>query len=285
MRIGIQACTFDRTGYGRFGKDTYKKLKELGYSCTDFDMCNTNTAIYTASEEESDAMLLQERKLAEEAGIEIFQVHGPWRWPPMDNTEEIRAERMEKMKKSMRMTSLLGCRYWVIHPLMPFGIQDKSIGKGQETWEINIPFMRELLETAKKYDITICLENMPMPEFSIGSPEEILKMVELMNDEHFKVCLDTGHVSVYEDLDLAKEVHRFGSEIRTLHVHDNKYQMDMHLMPYEGVIDWKGFAKALREIGFDGSFSLETGPSITLPDHLFEEQGKVLFHIAEEILK
>ena len=133
MKIGITGCT-------RYGDEQYKKLKEYGFDCVDFGMANTDAPIYTLPTEESDALVLKEKTLAAEAGIEINQVHGPWRYPPEDGTEENRAERFEKMCKSIRATALLGCKYWVIHPIMPFGTHDIEEGKEKETWELNVEF-------------------------------------------------------------------------------------------------------------------------------------------------
>lgn len=285
MKIGLQTSTFDKQSYGRWGENTYKKMKEHGYSCSDFCMVESDFPIFTLPTEEGDALLLKEKELAAQAGIEIFQVHGPWRWPPQDNTEEDRAERMEKMKKSIRGTAIIGCKNWVIHPIMPYGIEEINIPEAQKTWDLNMEFMGELLKTAKEYDVTICLENMPMPEFSLGTPEAVLKFVNEMNDEHFKICLDTGHVSVYNNLSLKKEVKRLGKEIRALHIHDNKCGNDLHLMPYYGVINWQEFADTLKEIDFDGCFSLETVLPHNLSDDIFEQSAKLLVNIAKDIIK
>ena len=119
-------------------------------------------------------------------------------------------------------------------------------------------FMRQLLETAKKYDITICLENMPFLNFSIGSPSEILEFVQKMNDERFKICLDTGHVAVYEGLDVADVIRELSGEIRVLHLHDNDGKSDLHMLPNRGVINWREVGRALRDIGFEGVYSYET---------------------------
>ena len=283
MRIGISACSLDKQGYGRFGEDTYLKLKEHGFSCTDFTMADTNSALYTGNLEEAEAILREERAMAESAGIEINQVHGPWRWPPQDSTEEDRKERMEKMKQSIYLTTVLGCKHWVVHPIMPLGLEDVDTDDALRTWAMNFVFMEELLETAKEHDVTICLENMPMYKFSMSKPKEILNFVEQMGDDHFKICLDTGHVSVFPELDLGEETRRLGKEIRVLHVHDNRYHCDMHLNPYDGIIHWESFGKALADIGFDGVFSLETAPGSKLPDSLFEEKSKHLVNICKYI--
>lgn len=281
--IGIEASFIDRQGYGRWGEDTYNKLKEFGYSCVDFNMADTESIIYTAPKEESDAMLLHEKELALRAGIEINQAHGPWRCPVQDFTEADRIERMDKMKKSIRATAILGCKNWVIHPLMPYGTEEINTENAQKTWDINLTFMSELLKTAKEYDITICLENMPMHKFSLAKPSDILRFVQTINNEHFKICLDTGHVAVFDDLVLADETRRLGKEIRALHVHDNRNNLDLHLMPYLGVIDWESFAIALKDIQFDGCFSLETAPSKKLSDVLFEDTSRLLLKISQEI--
>ena len=284
MKLGITASTLNPSGYGRWGNATYQKLKEHGYSASDFDMANTDSVLYTLPRKEAETILLHEKNLAQEAGIEITQVHGPWRYPPQDSTEEDRAERMEKMKESIRMTAILGCKNWVIHPLMPFGMDDIGTEMAQKTWDINLPFMRELLETAKASNVTICLENMPMQKFSISAPAHILQFVRMINDPYFKICLDTGHVSVFSNLNLGDEVRALGNEIRVLHVHDNKFGSDLHLMPYFGIIDWREFALALKDIQFDGSFSLETMPSAKLPNDIFDDMGKQLARIAQNIL-
>ena len=80
------------------GEEKYKKLREIGFDAVDFDMANTENDLYGEFGKE---IILREKKMAEDAGIDIYQVHGPWRFPPRDSTEKDRAERMEKMKKSL----------------------------------------------------------------------------------------------------------------------------------------------------------------------------------------
>lgn len=283
MNIGVTAKLSGK-GYERWGENRYKKQKSHGFSCVDFNMANTEGLIYTLPQQKSDEILLNEKILMEEAGVEITQVHGPWRWPPQDFTEEERSERMEKMKTSIRATSILGCENWVIHPIMPYGVNDIGTENAQKTWDMNIEFMNELLKTAKEYNITICLENMPMLKFSIATPTDILRFVKTINDDNFKICLDTGHVAVFNGLSLGDSTRELGDEIRVLHVHDNMHSMDLHLMPQFGIINWEEFAKALKDIGFDGSFSLETLPPSKLSDECFEEMCILLAKIAKDII-
>ena len=84
--------------------------------------------------------------------------------------------------------------------------------------------------------------------------------------------------------DIADAVKTFGNKLKIMHVHDNSGRGDEHKHPYYGILDWKKYAAALRDIGFDGVFSLETLPSTKLPDHLFLEGCVALSHIVDEIL-
>lgn len=284
MKIGILASTLDCKGYGRYGAETYKKIKSFGFNTTDFNICNTSADIYTLPFQESDKILLREKKLAEEAGIEISQVHGPWRWPTQDATAEDRAERLEKMKISIRAASVVGCKNWVIHPMMPFGTNDRGTPEATITRKINLEFLSEIVDYAKKLGVTVCYENMPMLDFSISTPEEILSVVNEINDDNLKVCLDAGHVNVFRNLNIYDEVLRVGEKLKVLHVHDNVISRDIHLLPCFGTLDWKGFASALKEIDFKGSFSIETTPPTCLPNNLFDEATRLLVNVINYIL-
>jgi len=281
MRIGITFNPYG--GYARYGAEKFKKLAEQGYRAVDYNLTDTDGALYALDEAAFARRMQEERAQAERAGMVVSQVHGPWRYPPRDATEEDRSERMERMKRSIRGARFLGSRYWVIHPIMPFGTHDTEVGKETETWEMNLTFMTELLAYAKEQGVTVCLENMPMLRFSMGRPRAILEFVREMNDPAFKICLDTGHVAVFPDLSLDEVVRELGEEIRVLHVHDNMGDRDAHLWPTEGCIDWEGFAKGLKEIGFNGVFSLEVAPSARLEDQAFEAQSRRLFEIANNI--
>ena len=278
MRIGVYTGRLSR-----WGEKRYQMLRSIGYSCVDFNMANTNNFPYNLDGKEFEESLLNERKLAVEAGIEIHQVHGPWRWPPEDFSPENRIERMEKMQRSIRAAWLLGAKNWVVHPLMPFGIEDVGTGNEQATWDINVEFMQQLLTTAKEYDVTICLENMPMPKFSLGSVSDILRFVKRINDRHFKICLDTGHVAVFHGGSPADALRKLGSEVRVLHIHDNDGKSDLHKIPFEGIIDWVDFAKALYEVNYHGVFSYETAPSATVSIEETEQIYKQMIEIAKNI--
>ncbi len=270
-------------GYRRYGDMVYKKLKQHGYSYVDFDMALADSELFTMDEKDLEQKILKEKELADDAGVKIWQVHGPW-YPTHGAGDEEIQERIEVVKKSLRMTALLGCKNWVIHPIFPYGMEDKCTDDTEKTWNLNLSFMREVLRIAKGYGVTVCLENMPFKNFSISTPNEILQFVKEINDENFKICLDTGHVICLGESP-AEAVRTLGNELRALHVHDSRVGLDLHSMPYFGICDWKDFADALKETGFSGVFSLETNPPSKLSDELFEKASLMLAEITDSIIK
>lgn len=268
----------------RWGKERYKKMMELGFTAMDFS--NDITDLHAGCRIDNDEFLRlvkEEKKIIDESGIELFQMHGPWRWPPRDLEPEDRADRMSRMKASIEACAILGCENWVIHNIMPFGHEDLKLGKETETWEMNLEFFTELAKTAHQNGITICVENMPMPNFSIGAPLDTVRFIKAMNDDCFKMCYDVGHAAVIPGVDPVKSVYDIKDYLRTVHIHDNLGKVDQHFIPFFGVVDWEGVGKALRDIGFKGAFSLEVESPAKLPDPFFEEQFKLIYKIANHI--
>ena len=277
MKIGI-SC-------GKpWGEQSYLKIKQFGFDSYDFNMSNTDAKYYSYVGAEFERYFKNEKKVADEADVSIWQVHGPWRHPPMDETKEQRDERFEKMKLSMHGAAILGAKYWVIHPIMPFGVRDIEAKQEEKTLELNFEFMNRLLVAAKQEGIVICLENMPFRAFSLSSPAAIAELVKEMNDPSFAMCLDTGHTNVSPDRPTPAEcIRQYGDIIKVLHVHDNKGQQDEHSMPFYGNIDWKDFSMALKETGFDGALSLECAPPSKLPDGILEDMYCVYANAAKAI--
>lgn len=279
MKIGIESGAYlDRYGFA----EGLARMKAHGYEALDYQsFADTETELFRVSEAEFERTLRTQRAAIEDAGIEITQTHGPWRWPPRDFTEEDRAERFEKMAKSIRGTAILGCRNFVIHPIMPFG--DNRDPEPERLWDMNLAFMSRLVEVGRSCDVVVNFENMPMIALSISRPEAILRFVKTVDSPFFKVCLDTGHCAVFGDSP-AQAVRLLGKEyLATLHIHDNNGHNDLHWNPYTGVIDWDDFSAALREIGFEGAVSLETAAPGHIPQDIREPFEQGLFHMARRI--
>ena len=278
MKIGISNSL--RKVYGN--REGLQRLRTLGFECIDYqNFTNTDQELYCISDAECEKQLCEERKLIEEIGLEISQTHGPWRYPPHDATPEERAERFEKMSKAIWGTAILGCKNFVIHPIIPFTTDDAP--RANETWEMNLEFFGRLCEIARQHEVVICFENMPWSKFSLASPEAIARFVKQINSPWFKVCLDTGHCLTL-GIQPADGVRQIGKELlQVLHVHDNNGLNDFHWLPYNGIGDWAAFTKALQEIGFDGTLSLEAGLSKKLPLDIRDNAERMLYQITAKL--
>lgn len=281
--IGISFSPYGHT-YGRYGTDAFAQLKQHGYAAADYNLADTDSELYRLSEPDLTIKMHAVREAARLAGITVSQVHGPWHWPPTDNTAESRRERLEKMKRAVVISSLLGCENLVIHPIMPFGTEDVTCGKAEETWDMNVAFFTNLVDFAARYDVVICIENMPMLRFSLATPQRVLALVQAIDSDHCRVCLDTGHVAVFPDLSVGEEVRRVGRHLRVLHLHDNPGDRDAHLYPTHGVIDWADTLRALDEVGYTGVLSLETAPPGGLADDAFAEESVRLCQLMHNLV-
>lgn len=265
------------------GIASYQYLKACGYDCIDFTLMHTNECWYTLPQEEAEVRLLQEKAWADETGLELHQCHGPWMSWDIYHTEQQRQERMAENKRSLWCASVLGIRNWVIHPIFPFGHDDQGGTMQAESFKINLDFYTELLETAKAYDITICLENVPFPGHSLAEIHRVKELVDIIHDEHFKICLDTGHVNCFPTRNLGDAVRLCGQDLRVLHVHDNR-GWDSHDIPYFGEADWESFYEGLVDVDYRGVFNYETGPRAKMGKALSEDMYRMMIKIAGHIL-
>jgi len=250
MKIGAVVGVFHC-----FGNDRYKMMKKYGFDYADYVL---DGVLGDKTEEEYEAMVLAEKALADEAGVTIHQIHGHWRWLPHDETEALREERAEWMRRSIRLGAKIGCKNWVIHPMMPFGPASGDFML-EEFTKVNLDFFRKLLPFAKEHGGTICYENMPMKHLPHSTTQKVLEFIREINDDNFKLCLDTGHEAMLGG-NVGEAVRLAGKDLRVFHIHDNEGKEDRHWFPGMGIIDWKDFMAAVKEIGFDGVLSLEVGP-------------------------
>ena len=250
-------------------------LQLLGYDCADLQtFADTETDWFSAPAGERLKRWEEIGRIARDCGISVSQTHGPWRYPPRDATGEDRAERFEKMSVTLEGTAAVGAPCMVIHNIMPYGPDQNP--DPERFMELNREFFARLLEKAKACGVVIALENMPFRKLILSTPEQVLRFVREFDSPYFRVCLDTGHAAIF-GLGAGDSVRLIGRDyLACLHVHDNNGEGDLHWLPWRGVTDWPDFSRALHEIGYDGTLSLETDVSKKLPPSVRPEWEKAL---------
>ena len=286
IKTGIHSC-----GYlGRLKLDGYEeglaKIKAHGYDCIDYsELSSPSSPLYEKSDAEFEKYLRRFGETAKSVGLEISQMHALW--PTFgDTTEEGRAKTLEYYVKEIRASRFLDCPKLVLHPCMPKGWGE---GDSQEVVETNVRMLENLLPFARENSVTLCLENMPLkPGRTFSTVEEWRSVLTAVHDPLAKACLDTGHLSAM-GVDVYDAIVQMGDFISALHVHDDRFGQDRHLLPFQGSLNWAGFMQGLKEIGFKGCVSLETQVSLSTPEPMRErmqiELAKLARYIADEIEK
>ena len=280
-KIGIGSGQYIRSWDEDFC-EAFRTMKSHGFDSVDLGIAVTEPSprnIYEKSDEDFERILEDVKNAADKEGIEIYQAHGPWRHPPKDATEEDRAEWRAYMEKGIYACSILGCKYFVIHPIMPFGTGAEPDSK--MFYKLNYEFFKSLIPAAEKHGVVICVENMPFKAHSIARPNEIADFVKALDSDYIAMCLDTGHAAVL-GFDVGESVKIMKDKLVTLHVHDNDGVNDLHRFPFDGVINWESFAKALSELGEDVVLSLETSASRSAEN--WEEIQKDLCNRAKKLI-
>lgn len=269
-----------------FTFDNYKEriplMKKHGYDGIDYQGLGSvkNSPLYQMTDEEFKAYLTDLKNCADENGMFFHQLHGTW--PHIDDwTEAGREKTTEYFKKCILGAAYLDCPRVIVHPFMPnlyFG--DESYDS-EKDFEINARMLRELAPVARENGITICFENMPFPKWSPFSyVENIKKLIRQIDDKNIKVCLDVGHFNSVKG-DIYQAITLLGDDLATLHVHDDRYGQDRHLIPFQGETDWEGFVKGLRDIHYQGVLSLETRIQPNTPQPMRERMEIELSNIAK----
>ena len=277
LKIGIT-----NTSYGVYGfEGAIEKIASQGYDCIDYQgFVDVESSFFKLPEDEFMAELLRQKALFTLHGLTVSQAHAPWR-TPKDGDPEERKRWILAMKKSIRGAHALGCHRFVVHPLMPYM---DTAQNPEEVWAMNEEFLVDLADYAGEYGVTVCFENMPFPDFPIATVEHDLKMLDKLQRDNLKICLDTGHAAIFEGADLTRVIRAIGDRLEAVHIHDNMGKEDEHLIPGDGIIDWDSFAKALKEIGFNKVISLETSPKHTkYPKEEWDERELALRDIAVDI--
>lgn len=184
---------------------------------------------------------------ADESGEAYFDV------APESDREWARA--MDVIESWIDLFRAIGVRLGVLH-MGGFGLKDAGWSDGA-VFERRVKALSELAESAARAEMTICLENLSVPNCGVETLEQIRALIAAAGADNLAICVDTGH-AVLAGQDCAQFILGGGDLVKALHVHDNGGTRDEHALPYEGnSIPWDRVLAALRETGYSGLFNLE----------------------------
>ncbi len=125
------------------------------------------------------------------------------------------------------------------------------IGKNfeQEPNELGVTRLQKIIDYAKKLEIKVSIEN-------TKSLKYLDYIFDRIKNENMGICYDAGHCHLFFDDEFDWE--KYKNKIFALHLHDNDKSGDLHLLPFEGTIDWEKLVKNLKRANYDGPIILES---------------------------
>lgn len=235
---------------------TIEYLAKAGFDAWDFSMfsmCKYNWESALVLENDhplsgNDYLKFARRlkQIGLDNGIVCNQSHAPF---PTSNAV-IRGY----LKRAIECTAEAGGKICVIHP-------DNNKNALQ-----NAEMYAELLPFAKECGVKIATENMwnwdkAKDESSFAAcatPASFCEHVDVLNSDYMVACLDIGHAEMRGSNTSAVEmIKALGPRLQALHIHDNDQWHDSHQIPFSMNIDFNAVAKALKQVGYNGYYTLE----------------------------
>ncbi|MDO4563902.1 MAG: sugar phosphate isomerase/epimerase family protein [Clostridia bacterium] len=253
-------------------------LAEAGFDAIDYTMCVMKDDDFCPLNSEGYRAYAESlKKIVQKHNLTVNQAHAPFPGYRFGE-EEYNARLFSRIVRSMEIASILGAPHIIVHPI--------ACPHGVDTLKFNLDMYSRFLPYCKEYNIKIAVENM----FGWNAKRDVIiknvcsdagdlaQMVDALDSQWFGACLDTGHVAIIGE-EPQDSIRILGRErIIALHIHDNNYRGDYHLLPYEGKLEWLEILKALGEIGYDGDFTYEADGFLEGFDEPFAFEAAKFMH-------
>lgn len=251
--------SFLRNTFG--DRESVDMLKAAGYKYIDLSMFHMSREDSPFNAPNWEEYVRDLKAYSDEQGMVYNQSHIPFTFKWAEDGEWDRFIRPVQ-HRAMDICGIMGVKYVVVHPIHHM----QYPGHEEEVYDINMKYYSSLIPFCEKYGYKVCIENMWQREpktkricHDVGSRmEELIRYIDdLGGTEHFVACLDVGHTSLvgFEPQDCIRQL---GNKyLHSLHVHDNDYTGDQHLLPGMGLFNWDEICRALADINYDGEFTYE----------------------------
>ncbi|OQA84572.1 MAG: Inosose isomerase [Lentisphaerae bacterium ADurb.Bin242] len=200
------------------------------------------------------------KKMLAETGKKAISYHIPFTKPDdlSDPDETIRIRALSRFRALLKEAEFFGSEILILHPstepvdqsLRPEHIAQLRKSMAEVEAEIQERKMRLALELLPRQ----CMGNMVA---------DLRKMLDGFSDT-FGCCLDVNHL-MGQFRTLPAIVRDLGPKLIALHISDYDGIDERHWLPGMGVIDWKAFLEALRDIGYTGPFNYEVKLNYEVP--------------------
>jgi sugar phosphate isomerase/epimerase len=122
----------------------------------------------------------------------------------------------------------------------------------EQAWAWATEVFRPSVKLAAERDVTICLEPLPAEDTDfINTAADAVRFTRQLQSPNFKVILDVRAMS-WEDKSIPEIIRESKGEFAYVHANDKNLKG-----PGFGDVDFRPIAAALKEVGYDGTVSVE----------------------------
>ncbi|PXV62571.1 sugar phosphate isomerase/epimerase [Halanaerobium congolense] len=208
----------------------------------------------------------QINKLKDKYNIRVPSICGMHPGPEEDDLRALshykaqeREKAVEYVKKCVDLAAGVGARSVLIVPSLVG--QPQFFSSKEEDINHAISSIKKAAKYAERNEIILTIE--PINRYEVGlinSIEDAVNMVKKINNDFVKTMGDTFHMQIEEGEGISNAIRRAGSYLQHLHVADNTRQA-----PGMGTMPWREIIRALYDINYPGSISLEPLPKGKAP--------------------
>jgi len=244
-------------------KEAIKRIAEAGYEGVEI----WGGRPHAYRDDLTKSELKDIRSLIKGEGLEVSAfIPAQFRYPTslVSPKEKVRNDSIDYIRGSFDIAIALGTHKVTVCP--GHTLFGQSLENG---WELLKESLSKLIKYAQQYDITLLLEPVHKMESDlVVTVNDALKIIREVGSSNMGVLLDTGHCAVNKEA-LADCIKKITASKCIFHIHldDNNGDMDEHLIPGEGKIDFIPFLKELKKINYQGFLTIELGFQYTIdPD-------------------
>lgn len=230
-----------------FGLDTFEQLE--AFKAVGFD------AFFSGFENRENVLALADA--AAQKGLIYQSVHAPFHktrvlWRDGEEGEAA----VKELTDCVNAVADAGVKIVVSHVFIGFDQPDKPN-------EIGLERLSRVVEKAEQKGVKIAFENTEGEEFLFAVMERF------KHSANVGFCWDSGHEQCYN---YGKDMTAlYGDRLFCTHINDNLgisdsggriyWTDDLHLLPFDGIIDWKEAAARLNRAGYDDILTFELNRS------------------------
>lgn len=252
MELSICANYLQKTELSdKSAVNMFRLCKEAGFTVID----------YTPAGETWEQQVRALLHASEVTGMPIEQSHAPFNRYAKRPIEEYKVLMDRAFEAAIRM----GNKQIVVHG-DDYRFPKDGVYDAEQAMTEMYEFWAPYVEKATKNGVGVAIETVFEDNRAKDAPpnrftsrlDELMGLIDQFDNPLVTCCWDSGHARLaFTREGMPDAMRALGSRITCTHIHDNYYNKDLHVIPFQGDIDWREQMATLKEIGYKGNLTYE----------------------------